>query len=146
MTMMRRFLAISMSTLVLCGSYANAQESAKVQITATIPATVASFTDQRLVISLAHNFPQQDDRGDRTVDRHIDAKFSHEKGKATLVTIHLGEKVKLNPGVQYFVTLSVFTRDSKSTHIAKMNGEEGPFPVLTNGSPSKVTLIVSPVP
>ena len=144
--MKRLTLLFSVCSLLVFCLDVRAQETAKVQISATIPAKVESFTDQRLVIALTHDFPKQRDRGKRTVDRHIDAKFSHEKGKDTVVMITLGEKANLDPGVQYFVTLSIFSRDNKSMYIAKMNGADGPFFVLTNGSPSKVALIVSPLP
>jgi hypothetical protein len=145
MNMKGWFFAIPVCSVLFFSADACAQESAKVQITVTISAQTLSFTDQRLVISLFHDFPLQDDRGNRTVDRHIDAKFSHQKGKATVVTVTLGEKVKRNPGVQYFVDVSVFTKDSKLTHTAEFNGSEGPFPVFNGGSPRKVMLTVRPI-
>ena len=138
-------LAISALSLFLFGSNAFAQETAKVQVSLTISDKTPSFKDHRLVISLYHDFPLQDDRGNRTVDRHIEAKFSHTKGTPTKLTVTLGEKVKLNPNVQYSVTLSVFTPDSKLTHIGAIDGEAGPFPVL-NGGPSRLTIIVRPAP
>ena len=143
--MNRWILAIPVGLLMLVGADARAQDSAKVQVTVKSSDKMPSFTNQRLVISLLHNFPKQDDRGNRTVDRYIDAQFSHEKGTPTVFTITLGENVKLNRAIGYFVTLSVFTRDSKLTHIGEINGDEGPFSVL-NGSPGKLTISVRPAP
>jgi hypothetical protein len=144
--MQRLVFVLSIACLVWIGSHASAQESAKVQVTIRIPAATPSFKDQRLVVMLYHNFPTQDDRGDKAVDRHIDAKFSHTKGADTLLTITLGEKAKLKREVQYSVNVSVFTRDSKQTHRGELEGRTGPFSVLTNGAPSKLTLQVRPVP
>ena len=123
-----------------------AQETAKVQISVKISGKVPSFKDQRLVIMLAHDYPQQDDRGDMAVDNYVDAKFSHTMGKETDLVITLGEKKSLNRNVLYFITLAVFTPQSKLTHEGVWNGVDGPVYVLTNGSPSKVTLLVRPVP
>jgi hypothetical protein len=143
--MRRLFCAIVIAVLWLDGPIAHAQNVAKVQVTAVISDKVPSFKDQRLVISLAHDFPLQDDRGNKTVDRHINAKFSHEQGTATVVTMILGEKVKLNPGVHYFVTLSVFGPANKVTHVATREDQSTQFPVITFGSPSQLKLTVRPV-
>ena len=143
--MKRILLTIFASSLFLVGSDAGAQESAKVLVTIKISAKTPSFKDQRLVVMQYHNFPTQDDRGDKAVDRHIDAKFSHEQGKDTILTLTLGEKAMLNRRVQYSVNASVYDGGTR-THRGELDGTEAPFNVLTNGCPSKLTLEVRPVP
>ena|ERR1022692_3750010 len=143
--MNRLVLAISLCSLLMLGSAVSAQESAKVQVTIKISAKTPSFKDQRLVVMLYHDFPLQDDRGPKTVDKHIDTKFSHEKGKETVVTITLGEKAKLKRDVQYTVNVYVYD-GGKRTHFGELDGEQGPFNVLTNGRPSKLTLVVRAAP
>ena len=144
--MKRLAYAAPLGLLLLCASTAAAQETARVQVNIKISAKTPSFTAQRLVISLSHNFPLQDDRGDRTVDRHIDAKFSHQKGQATVLTVTLGEKVKLDRSVQYMVTVAFFDAASKITHIGEVDREPGPFVAITNGAPRKLTILVRPAP
>lgn len=140
--MKRLSFALAIGSLLLSGSHVLAQTTAKVTVTITISKKVPSFTDQRLVVMLYHNFPNQDDRGDKAVDKHIDAKFSHEKGKDTIVTITLGDKAKLNREVQYRVNVSVFDKPGKCTHVGMIEGQPGPFNVVTNGAPSKLTVPV----
>src|SRR5260370_30348328 len=143
--MKRLFIAITSGLILLPGSNAFAQESAKVQVTLKIPANVASFKDQRLVIYLSHDNPLKgDDARDTPVDRHIDKTFSHVKGQETVLTLTLGEKAKLNTKVQYAVSVTVFDSRSKRTHIGERDGRS-PCYVLTHGSPNRVTLVVRPV-
>ena len=68
------------------------------QVNIKISKMTPLFTNQRLVVMLYHNHPTQPDRGKTGVDKHIDAKFSHTKGKETVLTVTLGEKTKLKPG------------------------------------------------
>lgn len=141
--MKRLSIAITSGLILLLGSDAFAQESAKVQVTLRIPAKVASFEDRRLVIYLSHDNPLKgDDARDTPVDRHIDKKFSHTKGKETVFAVTLGEKAKLNTKVQYAVSANVFDPKSKRTHIGE---SDGLCHVLTYGSPSRITLVVRPV-
>ena len=144
--MLRSPFAIPLGLLLLCSSTATAQESARVQVNIKISAKTPSFSAQRLVISLAHNFPLQDDRGNKTVAQHIDAKFSHQKGKDTVLTVTLGENVKLNPNVEYMVSVAGFDAASKIAHIGEMGSEPGPFAVISNGAPRKLTITVRPAP
>jgi hypothetical protein len=143
--MKRLSIAFTFGLILLLGSDAFAQESAKVQVTIKVPAKVASFKDQRLVIYLSHDNPLKgDDARDTPVDRHIDKTFSHMKGQETVLTLTLGEKAKLNTKVQYAVSVTVFDSRSKRTHIGERDGRS-PCQVLTNGSPNRITLIVRPV-
>jgi hypothetical protein len=142
--MKRLFIAITPGLILLLGSDALAQESAKVQVTLKIPAKVASFKDQRLVVYLSHDNPLKgDDARDTPVDRHINKTFSHTKGKETVLTLTLGEKAKLNTKVQYTVSATVFDSKSKRTHIGESDGQSL-CRVLTNGSPNRVTFLVRP--
>ena len=144
--MKRIAYAYPLASLLLCSSTALAQESARVQVSIKISAKTPSFSGQRLVVSLSHDFPLQDDRGDKTVDRHIDAKFSHQKGQDTVLMVTLGEKVKIDPSVHYMVTVAVFDAASKITHRGVKDGEPGPFYVINKGSPRKLALTVQPAP
>src|SRR6516164_8777651 len=104
MNMKCLFIATMSGLILLLGSDAFAQESAKVQVTVKVPAKVASFKDQRLVIYLSHDNPQKgDDARDTSVDRHVDKTFSHIKGQETVLTVTLGDKTRLNTKVQYAV-------------------------------------------
>jgi hypothetical protein len=143
--MKRLFMAATSGLILLLGTDAFAQESAKVEVTVKVPATVASFKDQRLVIYLSHDNPQKgDDARDTPVDRHIDKTFSHKKGQETVLTLTLGEKAKLNRNVQYAVSVTVFDPKSKRTHIGECDGRSLCY-VLTHGSPSRIPLVVRPV-
>src|SRR5713226_8702491 len=136
--MKRLFIAITSGLILLPGSDAFAQESAKVQVTVKVPANVASFKDQRLVIYLSHDNPLKgDDARDTPVDRHIDKTFSHMKGQETVLTLTLGEKAKLNTTVHYAVTATVFDPKCKRTHIGERDGQSLCY-VLTYGSPDRV--------
>jgi hypothetical protein len=137
-------LALVAGSLLLTGSHAFAQSTAKATVTIIVPKNTPSFSDQRLVVMLTHNFPTQDDRGNRTVDKHIDTKFSHVKGKDTIVTLTLGDKVKLNGEVQYSVNVSVFDKASKCIYVGNIDDQSGPFPVVTNGAPLKLRIVVVP--
>jgi hypothetical protein len=142
--MKRLFIAITVGSIFVLGSDAVAQETAKVQVTVKIPAKVASFKDQRLVIFLSHDNPLLgDDKRDTAVDRRVDKAFSHTKGRETVLTLTLGEKAKLNPKVQYAVSVTVFDTKSKRTHIGEIDGQSLGY-VLTNGSPNRVTLMLRP--
>ena len=141
--MKRLFVSLPLVFFGLSAGAVHAQESAKVQITIKISDKEASFTNQRLVVTLVHDFPLDQDRGPRTVASHVDAQFSHRKGKETVLKITLGDNVKMDPDVQYFVNLSVFTPDSKRTHHGEIDGDNGPFRVITNDSPRALTLSVA---
>ncbi|MBI1832151.1 MAG: hypothetical protein HYR84_11955 [Planctomycetes bacterium] len=144
--MHRLLFTIALCSLLGLGASAAAQESPKVQVTLKIPAKTPSFQNLRLVATLSHNHPAQPDRGKRTVASHVDAKFSHQQGKETVVTIQLGNDVKLNREVQYFVLLNVFDSASKRTHVGEMDGRAGPFGVVTNEQPRALMLILRPTP
>lgn len=139
-----RTTILSLVTLLLTTSSALAQEPARVTINIKVPADTPSFANRRLVITLYHDFPGQDDRGLRTVDRYVDAKFSHQKGKNTLLSVTLGQNAKSNQGVRYSVNAAIFTPQSKQTHFAEFDGRPAPLPVLTFGAPSKLSLVLNP--
>jgi hypothetical protein len=140
--MKRLSIAITFGLILLVGSDAFAQESAKVEVTLKIPAKVASFKDQRLVVYLSHDNPLKgDDARDTPVDRHIDKTFSHTKGTETVLTLTLGEKAKLSTTVHYAVTATVFDPKCKRTHIGERDGQSLCY-VLTYGSPDRATLVV----
>ena len=136
--------ALVVGSVLLSGSNALAQETAKVTITITISEKTPSFSDQRLVVMLYHDNPLEGDRGDTAVDRHIDAKFSHVVGKKTVATLTLGEKAKRKFDVEYSVSVTVFDKASKRTHLGEIDGNPGPFPVLTGGTPNKLAVVVNP--
>jgi hypothetical protein len=138
-------IAITFGLIFLVGSDGFAQESAKVEVTLKIPAKVASFKDQRLVVYLSHDNPLKgDDARDTPVDRHIDKTFSHTKGTETVLTLTLGEKAKLTTTVHYAVTATVFDPKCKRTHIGERDGQSLCY-VLTYGSPDRATLVIRPV-
>jgi hypothetical protein len=143
--MTRVALAILTICLILPG-VARAQDTAKLQVTVKISAATPSFNDHRLVIMLYHNFPTQPDRPKKAVDKHVDQKFSHQKGTDTVLTFTLGEKAPLNSGVQYTASITVFDKASKTTHHGEIDERRGPFPVLTNGASNKLTVTLKPAP
>jgi hypothetical protein len=136
--------AASTCGLLLAASSTFAQDSAAVKIQLKISPRTPSFSDQRLVVTLYHDVPGQEDRGSRTVDRYVNATFSHQTGQETVVTITLGDRAKLNRDVQYTVNATVFTPQSQPTLVGDLNGQGGPFMVLTNGAPNKLTLQLNP--
>ena len=139
-------LAFAIPMLLCLASAASAQESAKVQLTLKISPKTASFKDQRLVVMLYHNHPLQDDRGLSAVDRFVDAKFSHQTGKETKLTVTVGEKAKFKSGVHYTLSVTVFDKANKVTHVGEIDGEGGPFTVLTTGSSNKLAIVLRPGP
>jgi len=136
-------IAFTVGLIFVSGAFA--QETAKVQVTIKVPAKVASFKDQRLVVFLSHDNPLLgDDKRDTAVQRYVDKAFSHTKGRETVLTVTLGEKAKLNAKVQYAVTVSVFDAKSKRTHLGERDGQSLCL-VLTNGSPNRVSMDIRPV-
>ncbi len=141
--MVRLFVAMAAGTTFLLGSSVFAQDSAKVQVTIKISDKTPSFKGQRLVVMLYHDHPNQPDRGKSAVANHIDTKFSHRQGSETVVTVTLGENVKVKPSLNYSVNVAVFNED-KLTHISERKGARGPFGVLTNGSPAQIAVLIRP--
>jgi hypothetical protein len=141
--MNRWSLVLAGCVLGLTSPQAFAQETATVQVTLKIAKTTPSFKDLRLVVMLYHDHPLQDDRGLTTVDRYVDAKFAHQQGKDTVLTITVGAKAKLRKDVPYSVNVTVFDKASKLTHFSERDQGRGPFDVL-NGAPSKITVLVRP--
>ena len=131
-----------MFAVLLVGSPAFAQGTAKVQVTITIPAKAASFEGRRLVVMLYHNYPGQEDRGMAAVDKHVDTKFSHVQGKETVLKLTLGDKAKLKTNVQYSVNANVFEGTNKITHVSEWKGQPGPYSVLTNGAPKEIAILL----
>lgn len=140
----RIVFAVSLVCLFLARADVVAQESAKVEVTIKISDKTPGFQGNRLVVMLYHDHPNQQDRGLTGVANHVDRKFSHQLGRETLVTITLGDEVKIKPGVQYSVDVTVFDEDSKVTHVSEVNGLRGAFNVLTNGASNKVAVLLKP--
>ena len=128
----------------LVASSAAAQEAPKVYLTIKVSSKVASFNNQRLVVMLYHNHPNQDDRGLTAVDRYIDQSFSHQKGRESVVKVLLGDRAKLRTDVQYSVNVTVFQGLGTITHLGEFDGVPGPISVITNGHPSKLTFDLRP--
>jgi hypothetical protein len=138
-------LALGLAGLLADTSPVRAQ-TATVRVTIEIAPQVPSFSEKRLVVMLAYDDYQAGDRGLKAVDRHIILKFSHQAGNKTTVTVTLGAKAKLKTDMQYFVNGTVFDGPSKLICRAEDRKRVGPFPVLTGGAPSQITLTLQPAP
>jgi len=143
---MKRTIAATCGCLLLIAAPVVAQESAKVEVTVKIEAKTPSFKGQRLVVMLYHDHPRQPDRGNTGVASHVNKSFSHTQGSPSLFTITLGEDAKVDPAVQYTVNVTVFDVASNRTHHGELQGRSGPFGVLTNGAPNRLTLTLVPEP
>ena len=74
--------------------------------------------------------------GDRVPERVADAQTMEDAYKTLLGYPSIGPFL----AYQYVVDLNY----SDLTHFSEMDGERGPFSVLTNGAPSKVAILLRP--
>ncbi len=127
--------------LFLASAAAQAQQSAKFQVTVRVPAALESFQSSRLVAVLAREDLSGEGR-DFVVDRTINEKIAHVKGKETIIKLTVGANAKLTPGANHKLTVIVFSPTSQRTHIADREGSFGPIFLTTGNWPTNVNVVL----
>lgn len=109
-----------------------------------IPENVGSFQDHALEILLWEYDPLLADASATLVDKFLVEKYSHNEGQATETPFAVGSALKPREDRRYYITVFVL-KDKNRTHIGELDGKSGLCKVLTQGNPSKVTIIARPV-
>jgi hypothetical protein len=136
-----RVLALLLLAVQVGG--ASGTEPARVDVTITAPADMASIADHALEIRLYAIEPLLADAPASLVDMR-EQPFSHTTGRPTRVAVRLGEAAPLEPQLRYYVTVFVL-RDGARTHIGERDGKPGLIHVLTDGHPAELEAVLRPV-
>ncbi len=127
--------------LMLLASTAQSQDNIKLQVTIRVPASIDSFQNQRLITLLAKQDTSGEGR-DLVVDRQMDEKLSHTKGKDTIIKVALGNKDKFTPGVNHKLIVHVMTPTGKRTLIGEREGSAGPIFVQSGNLPKNLLVVL----
>lgn len=101
---------------------------------------LATFEGQTVELLLFEYDPRIADKAATQIDKLDLPNFKHTNGTETVKAFSLGEKGKLQPGMNYYLTAFVVAGKNR-THIGKGDHVQEPFnKVLTNGQPREVTI------